>query len=682
MAEDTKQTSFDYAQEIWNIADYVRGIIRRADYNKLVLPFALLRRLECALEPTRDAVCKALKANEASWGREHDQYCKYSGKAFYNVTPFRLNTLGADDTYDSLMEYINGFSPNAREILLRFKIAEPCKTLQENKMLYEVCRRFSTFDLSPENVSDREMSDIYEHLIARYGDEVAEDAEDFMTPKDVVRLAVGILFANDDELMNSDTGIVRTLYDPTAGTCGFITDAMNQLDEWHKNKRMKAPAMIVPYGQEYADEIWAMGKANLLLRNIGDNAKDVYDSIKDLSVHIAFGDTLSDDKFPDLKFNYQLSNPPYGKKWEAEEDAVKEEAARGFKGRFGAGLPSIDDGAMLFLQHVVSKMLPVSEGGGKAGIVLAGSPLFTGDAGSGTSNIRRWLFKEDVISCIVKLPADIFFRTNINTYLWILNNNKPENRKGLIQLIDASDMRTLRRKNLGKKRYDISADQAAWIIQTYVDGNVNEKSVIVPVEEFMYRKVTTQRPLRAKLIIDQSKMPEFFLLKTIAKLSPVNAAILQKELSKHVEETYTWADEFAKSVRKTMTKPEVQAAQIAKGIRDIFTVKSPNYPCVTNKDGNFVADPELKDSENIPLDVVFDEYMRKEVLPYAPDSWIDETVVDKGTLADGQVGVVGTCISFNKYFYHYEEPRKPADIASEIESLEHDLEAFMKEILR
>lgn len=324
----------------------------------------------------------------------------------------------------------------------------------------------------------------------------------------------------------------------------------------------------------------------------------------------------------------------------------------------------------------------MSEGGGKAGIVLAGSPLFTGDAGSGTSNIRRWLFKEEVISCIVKLPADIFFHTNINTYLWILNNNKPENRKGLIQLIDASDMRTLRRKNLGKKRYDISAAQAAWIIQTYVDGNVNDKSVIVPVKEFMYRKVTTQRPLRAKLIIDQSKIPEFFLLKTIAKLSPVNAAILQKELSKHVEETYTWADEFAKSVRKTMTKPEVQAAQIAKGIRDIFTVRSANYPCVIDKDGNFVADPELKDSENIPLDVVFDEYMRKEVLPYAPDSWIDDTVVDKGTLADGQVGVVGTCISFNKYFYHYEEPRKPADIASEIESLEQDLEAFMKEILR
>lgn len=314
--------------------------------------------------------------------------------------------------------------------------------------------------------------------------------------------------------------------------------------------------------------------------------------------------------------------------------------------------------------------------------MLAGSPLFTGDAGSGPSNIRRWLFQEDVISCIVKLPADIFFRTNINTYLWILNNNKPDNRKGMIQLIDASDMRTLRRRNLGKKRYDISAAQAAWIIQTYVDGNVNDKSVIVPVKEFMYRKVTTQRPLKAKLIIDQSKISDFFSLKPIAKLSQHNAKILNDRLLKHSEEPYGWADDFAKAVRKDMTKPETQAAQIAKGIRDVFTVKCTEYPDVTDKNGKPVADADLKDSENIPFDVLFDEYMRKEVLPYAPDTWIDESVVDKGPLADGKVGVVGTSISFNKYFYHYEEPRELADIASEIESLESDLEAFMKEILR
>ena len=441
--------NFDYVTEIWNIADYVRDIIKRSEYNRIVLPFSLLRRLECALEETRNDVLDAVAAHEAEWGRESDNYCGFSKKAFYNVTNFRLNNLSAMDTLDALMEYINGFSPNARDILLRFKMEETCKTLQEHGMLYEVCMRFSKFNLSPENVSDREMSNIYEHLIQKFGEAIAEDAEDFMTPKDVVRLAVSMIFANDDELMTSDQGIVRTLYDPTMGTGGFITDALDLLDEWHSDKKMTAPAIIVPYGEECEQESWAMGKANLLLRNVANKGKDQYDEIKDMSSHIMYGDTLSDDKFDGETFNYILSNPPYGKKWEKEASAVNEEAKLRFKGRFGAGLPPISDGSMLFLQHVVSKLAPIEEGGGKAGIVLSASPLFNGDAGSGSSNIRRWLFENDYVDCIVKLPESIFFRTGINTYLWILTNNKADGRKGKVQLIDASDMKTPLGRNLG-----------------------------------------------------------------------------------------------------------------------------------------------------------------------------------------------------------------------------------------
>ena len=689
MPNNIEQNSFDYANEIWKIADYVRDVIKRKDYNRVILPFALLRRLECALEDTRDAVCAAVEEHEAEWGREHDNYCQSSGKAFYNVTSFRLNNLGASNTYEALMDYINGFSPNAREILLKFKMEETCKTLNDNDMLYEVCRRFSAFDLSPENVSDREMSNIYEHLIEKFGEEIAEDAEDFMTPKDVVRLAVGMIFANDEELMNSDEGIVRTLYDPTCGTGGFITDALDQLDEWHKEKKMVAPALIVPYGQEIEDESWAMGKANLLLRNVSNDDKDIYDQIKDMSAHIMQGDTLAEDKFPNDTFDYSLSNPPYGKKWEKSQEAVLDEAKHGFRGRFGAGLPSIDDGAMLFLQHVVAKMKPAAEGGGKAGIVLSASPLFTGDAGSGPSNIRRWLFQQDVIDCIVKLPAEIFFRTGIYTYLWVLNNNKPEDRKGLIQLIDASEMRTPLRKSLGNKRFEMNEEQREWIIRTYVDGHDHGKSLMIPVEDFMYRQVVTQQPLHAILDLNDEKIKEVANHPSLAKLSANNMLWLQEALSEYscIDGPHgslipcEKVDEIIKWARKDMTKPEATPANMRKAILDTFMVKGEEYPIVHDNKGNVVYDSDLKDKENIPFKMNFDEYMNKEVLPYAPETVIDETVIDKGPLQDGEVGVVGTNITFNKYFYKYEKPREPKEIANEILKLQNGLESFMEDFL-
>ena len=686
MAEIENQ-KFDYESEIWAIANFVWGPIKTSEFNRVILPFTMLRRLECALEPTRDAVVQALADHEAEWGRESDNYCNFSKKAFYNVTRFRLNSLGSTDTLEALMAYIDGFSPNAREIMKRFKMEETCKTLAEHGMLYAVCQKFAAFDLSPAAVSDREMSNIYEHLVQKFGESIAENAEDFMTPKDVVRLAVGMIFANDDELMTSDTGIVRTLYDPTMGTGGFISDALDQLDEWHKDKKMTAPAVIVPYGQEVEPESWAMGKAAMLLRNVSNEDSDVYDQIKDMSSHIEYGNTLTDDKFEYEKFDYTLSNPPYGKSWLPEQQDVLDEAKLGFSGRFGAGLPSVDDGSMLFLQHVASKIKPASEGGGKAGIVLSASPLFTGDAGSGPSNIRRWLFQQDLVDCIVKLPTSCFFRTGINTYLWILSTKKADDRKGMIQLIDASDKRTILRKNQGNKRYEISEADRNWIIETYVNGDRNDCSVLVPAETFMYRKVTTQRPLRAALKLSEKNIYATIESKPLSKLSKTNSLVLGEYLSElscmNRDETipYETADAEAKKARTEMEKPEVSASVIAKAVRDNCILKSPDFHIVYDKNGNIMADPDLKDTENIPFGTSFEEYMNNEVLPYAPETWIDESVRDKGPLQDGQVGVVGTGISFNKFFYHYEEPRKPEEIAKEIMELESGLEGFMKEFL-
>ena len=699
MAKDTteNQEQFDYETEIWNVADYVWGPIKTSEFNRVILPFTMLRRLECALEPTRDAVVKAYEEHPDWWvpveEEETDKktneanFCLYSQKPFFNITSFRLNNLGSTDTYTALMQYINGFSANCRDILKKFKIEETCRVLDENGLLYGVCGKFAAFNLSPEAVSDRDMSNIYEHLIRKFGESIAENAEDFMTPKDVVRLAVGMIFAGEDELANSDTGIVRTIYDPTLGTGGFITDALDQLDEWHKDKNMIAPAKIVPYGQEYESESWAMAKTALLLRSVGKKDADAFEEMTDMSANIMWGDTLSDDKFENKTFNYILSNPPYGKKWEKEEESVKEEAKLGFKGRFGAGLPSIDDGSMLFLQHVVSKLPSEEDGGGKAGIVLSASPLFNGDAGSGPSNIRRWLFEKDYIDCIVKLPESIFYRTGINTYLWILSTKKPVDRKGFVQLIDASEQYESLPKNQGNKRYQISKEQRDWIIKPYIDGHDHGNSVIVPKETFMYRKVTTQRPLRAQLEINQENINNLMSSKTISKLSDSNKAILRQYLAEDLIEEgpciipYNCAESTAKAARDEMKDTKVTAAQISKAIQDNLIIRDASYPIVKDKKGNIVSDPELKDTENIPFDVPFDEYMQTEVLPYAPDAWIDESVVDKGPLADNKVGIVGTNISFNKFFYHFVEPRKPKLIANEIDELENNLNAFMKELL-
>lgn len=679
------KATFDYVGEIWGIADWVRDVIRPADYNKLILPFALLRRLECALEPTRDAVCKAVERHEAEWGRENEAYCTFSGKSFYNVTGFRLNDLGVDDTLDALMAYVDGFSPNARSILTRFKIRETCQDLQNEGMLHEVCMRFAGFDLSPETVSDRMMSDIYEHLIQRYGEEIAQGAEDFMTPRDVVRLAVSLVFANEDGFLESDDGSMRTLYDGTCGTCGFISDALDMLDEWKARNPGTSPASIVPYGQEREGVTWAVGKTNLLLRNIGNAGQDRFDAMRDLSEHIMQGDTLSDDRFDGMTFNYQLTNPPYGKEWKPEEDAVREEASYGFKGRFGAGLPAIGDGSMLFIQNVAAKLAPVEQGGGKAAIVLSGSPLFNGDAGSGPSSIRRWLFEKDYIDCIVKLPTEIFFRTGISTYIWILSNKKPEGRKGMIQLIDASSKRVPLKRNLGNKRYEISEEQIDWITRTYIDGHDHGDSVIIPATEFMFRQVATRQPLHMYITVDTTRTDELFKVsKPMGKIDEENRRIICDWMAEHDGEThdYQWATTAANELGKLMERPKPPKAQLVKAIVTAFGVRDPEAPIAVDDKGDTVYDPELNDKENIPYGMDFDQYMRTEVLPYAPETTIDPDVKDSGPLQDGKIGVVGTSISFNRYFYQYEQPRDPQQIANEILDLEDGLESFMKGFLK
>lgn len=672
---------------IWGIADYARDAIERKDYNKIVLPFSLLRRLECALEPTRNNVIAKYEEKKEEWGDEDDRYCSASGFAFYNISAIRLKTIGTP-TLPALKTYIDSFSPNVRDIFTAFDFEAVCTKLDNKGLLYEVCKKFSSIDLSSVTVSDRDMTNIYEHLIQKFGDEIAEDAEDFMTPKDVVRLAVNMLFANEEDTIDANKGNVRTLYDQTCGTCGFITDALDQLDEWKEENRLEHPTVIVPYGEEISDPTWAMGKAALLLRNVSNDRNDVYDQIKDLSEHIVRGDTLINDAFSDMTFDYQLSNPPYGKKFEVEQDdVIKEHNTYGYAGRFGAGVPPVNDGSMLFLQNAISKMRSPEEGGGKIGIVLSASPLFNGDPGSDSSNIRRWIFEKDYLDCIVKMPTGLFYRTGINTYLWILSNKKPEDRKGFVQLIDASERFTAMSKSIGNKRREFSRDDIDWIVKTYVDGHNGGHSVMVPYTDFMFRRVTTQRPLRMKMELSGDNTELIHSNDKLSKLSSKNMDILVKGLKEAYSDDlpfdlkpYSWAGEFAKKIRKEMNKPNVGAPAIEKAIIETYGTKSDKFEPVTDKKGNVVPDPDLRDTEDIPWDVDFDEYMTKNVLPYAPDAWIDESVTDKNNLSDGKVGIVGTNISFNKYFYHYEEPEKPEKIEDEIEELNKQFVSAMSDL--
>lgn len=687
----SKMDALNYANTIYGFADFVRDAILPKDYNKLILPFTLLRRLECVLEPTRDAVIKSYEKNKAIWGRDSDNYCMASGRAFYNLSTYRLADLGSSNTKSNLKEYINAFSPNVREIFEQFEFDSICAKLQnyEPPLLYDVCKKFGAkdMDLSPEAVDDRTMSDIYEHLIRRFGESIAEDAEDFMTPKDVVRLAVALVMGTgEDEILSSDDGVVRTIYDPTMGTGGFITDALDYIAEVQSRKSLRVPAMVIPYGQEVLGESWAMGKTNLLIRNVADKSLDRYEQMKDLSANIYRGNTLTNDMAEGTRFDLIFSNPPFGKEWKKEQKTVEDEIKLGYAGRFGAGKPKIDDSAMLFLQHVISKMKRAEEGGAKAAIVLSASPLFVSTSlGIGPSNIRRWILQNDFVDCIVKLPTEIFYRTSIATYLWILSTRKDEGRRGKVQLIDASTFKAPLRKNQGNKRYEISQEQIDEIVRMYIDGSDHGKTVVVPYTDFFYREVTVKRPLQRVIRITDDRLAGLREKTQFRKLPEDKRSMIIGRLTTYIGKDEPWdmpetllKELFGEKVKKK----DLDIAAIADDIRSDMSSYDGSALVVRDKHGNPVADPYWTDTEDIPWGMDFEAYMDKNVRPYVPGAWIDESVIDKGNLRDGHVGVVGTEISFNRYFYRYEPPRAAEDIAKEILSDENGLEDMLKEVLK
>lgn len=603
----------ELASFIWSVADLLRGDFKQSEYGRVILPFTVLRRLDCVLAPTKEAALKEHAARQAA-GIAFEPFVKRkTGLDFYNVSSLDMSKLmgDQDNIRANLDSYIQGFAPDVRSIFEHFDFAVTVERLHKARLLYLVTEKFAGINLHPDRVDNAQMGLVFEELIRKFAELSNETAGEHFTPREVIRLMVNLLFIEDSEALTKP-GVVRTMYDPTAGTGGMLSVAGEYLHEFNPKARLTL------FGQELNPESHAICKADMLIRG------------QDIS-NIVLGNTLSDDGLLGKRFDYMLSNPPFGVEWKKIEKAVRDEHEKqGFNGRFGPGLPRVSDGSLLFLLHLLSKMRPQAQGGSRIGIVLNGSPLFTGGAGSGESEIRRYVLENDLVEAIVALPTDMFYNTCISTYVWVLSNRKPDERKGRVQLIDASGFWQKMRKSLGSKRKELADEHITLVTRLFGDGKeaslvtlfdaagkesgrqvvtadeadprppAGGKSKKVPVsrifrnEDFGYRTITVERPLRD----DSGKL-----------------VVAEKG--------------------KAKGKPQ--------------------------------PDSSLRDTENVPLAEDVETYFKREVLPHAPDAWIDH---DKTKL--------GYEIPFNRHFYVFEPPRALAEIDADLKQVTDRIKAMIE----
>lgn len=643
---------------IWKIADELWGDFKHTDFARIIIPLLLLRRLECVLEPTKAAVLKEYE-NEKDSGIDLDLILpSYSGLPFYNISQYSLDTLGGTNTRANIEDYINKFSANVRVIFEEFGFINTMLELDKARLLFRMTRQFAAIDLHPDVVSDRVMSNAYEDLIRQFAASINEKAGEFMTPKDVVRLTTKLVLAPDAAIFSA-TGVIRTVYDPACGLLGFISDAIDQIHQ------LGSTATIVPYGQELDPKTHAMALTAMLIRGYK-------------SENIKQGSTLSNDQHRDKRFHYGLANPPFGIKWDKDKAAVdKEHQEMGYAGRFGPGLPRVSDGSMLFLMHLVSKMERPENGGGRIGIVLSGSPLFTGDAGSGESEIRRWLLEQDLVEAIVALPTDMFFNTGIGTYVWVLSNHKEPRRQAKVQLINLSDIWTAMRKSEGTKRRYLNEAQIDEVVREYAAFEETERSKIFNTTDFAYRKVTIKRPLKAKLVINKTKLKTLFEQKAFAALSEAQQtawiAFLRENLG---EKDYSWASEIVKIKNQAPGFGKTSKA-LANAFIAVFMERAEDAAPVLDDKGQVIPDPSLNDTESVPFGISVEDYFKAEVLPHVPDAFIDYSVRDS---KDGAVGIVGYEINFNRYFYKYLPPRALQEIDADLKACEARIQALLAEV--
>jgi type I restriction enzyme M protein len=693
----TAETHSQLANFIWSICNLLRGPYKRNEYRKVILPLTVLRRFDCLLEPTKAAVLAeypSIKNKPETVLRSLLQ--KITKRPFYNLSKLDFKKLLDDPNQlaPNLNSYINKFSPNVRAIIERFGFDEHIARMAEKNLLYEVIKAFAKIDLSSSQIDNVQMGYVFEELIRVGAEQANEEAGEHFTPREVIKLMVNLLLSPEKDLTHSH--VVKTIYDPACGTGGMLSVSEQYIHE------LNSEAKPMLYGQDWNDDAWAVCKSDMLIK--GEDADN-----------IILGDTFSKDGFEDEKFDYMLANPPFGVEWKQQQRFIeKERDTLGFQGRFGAGTPRVNDGSLLFLQHMLSKMRELKKGGSRIGIVFNGSPLFTGDAGSGESEIRRWIIENDWLEAIVALPDQLFYNTGISTYLWILTNRKAKPRRGKIQLIDARNFWIPMKKSLGNKRHKIGdgaageRDDIGGITRIYgnftdgetrklnVDGTTKELVVskIFDNEDFGYHKITVERPLRLRFDFTTEQIDQLSEEKECQRLTPTLRESLERALDIVKSLTVMNDEDFFATVGANI--PFKLNAGFKKTMRTLFGVKDEKMaPAVKEEnidlsdkkkfgeealqrrgifyraDGwcTYETDPELRDTENVPLKEKIDDYFKREVLPHVPDAWIDESKTK-----------IGYEIPLNRHFYRYEPPRPLEQIESDIKTLETEILALLKEV--
>lgn len=657
---DVERTELsNLADFVWRIADHLRGFYKPHQYGGIILPFTILRRLDCVLAPTKPQVMELAGRYPKNSDRLDYEVQKLTGLTFYNVSKLDFAALVADpdNVAANLRAYIAGFS-QVVDVFSRFNLDDKIEALDDAGRLYPVVKDFSERDFSTRAMSDSKMGDLFEELIRRFSEAENESAGEHFTPRDAIKLMVDILTAEDEEAFQTTSVPVRSIYDPTAGTGGMLSLTETRLTDLNGNARISL------YGQELNPESYAICRSNFLMR--GQDAHNIRQ-----------GDTLARDAFAGRTFDYCLSNPPYGYSWKDSEHAVKQERKlAGANGRFAAGLPAISDGQLLFLSHLAHKMRPAEadgSGGGRAGIVLNGSALFAGRPGGGESGIRRWLFESDLVDAVIALPTDEFYNTGIATYIWILDNTKTPERRGKVQLIDATGFATPLRKSLGAKRNQISDDDRVRIAQIYAGFEESDHCRIVDPHEFAFTEITVERPLRRSFTLDEAAVERALTAKAVAKLPEVTRETLRTVLGEDPSKTWLSQNEFNTHLHHRLNLDhELHLKEpVFKALIKAIGAPDDNAEISLDAKGKPIADTSLRDTERVPWGTDINDYFATEVKPYAPGAWLDRTK-DK----------IGYEIPFKRYFYTYTPPRSLAEIDADIAETISQIEELFAEVKR
>jgi type I restriction enzyme M protein len=677
---------------LWGVADLIRDTFKRGKYQDVILPLTVLRRLDCVLAPTKERVlAKQAELRAKKLENLDQQLRKAAGFAFYNTSRYDFAKLLGDAPHlaANLRNYIAGFSPNMREVLEKFDFDNTISRLDEAGLLFQVLERFNTVDLHPDRVDNATMGTIFEELIRKFNEALNENPGEHFTPRDVVHLMVDLMLAGDEARIRKP-GIVATVYDPCCGSGGMLTISKEHITTGvRRNGDVLRPALnpqaeIHLFGQEVNPETWAISRSDLFMKDPTGQDAD----------NIAFGSTLGNDRHAGSHFDYLIANPPYGKDWKRDEDAVRAEHERGTSGRFSPGLPRISDGQLLFLLHMLGRAKDPKDGGSRIAIIMNGSPLFTGDAGSGESEIRRYVLENDLLEALIALPEQLFYNTGIATYIWVVTNRKAPARRGKVQLIDATSFWVSMRKSLGDKRREIPPERRDEILKLLSDFTEGVNSKIFPTTHFGFRRITVERPLRLNFEASPERIQRLEderAFQALAQSKKKGSAGAKEQAEGRVQQDalrallrllpatrYTDRTTFQQVLDAAGRKAGVKlATPVVKAILSALSERDGGAAICPNGQGQPEPDPELRDTESVALSEGVEAFFEREVKPHVPDAWID---VEKRDEKDGEIGIVGYEINFNRYFYRYEPPRPLEEIEADIRGLEKQILESLAEV--